>query len=378
MIDLLSNKVLLVHGKVRGPRARIAACEEDAGCRSRDMARGDQGRRAADATRRSARSCSESYRRSRTTASGSRRSSARSASAATNCSASAGDRRGRAAGGGGAARDDRGQRAPGDLHRQALHQPRPGIPRPDPGGQQRPHARGREVRLPQGLQVLDLRDLVDPPGDHPRDRRPGAHHPRAGAHDRGHQQGQQSQPRSCCRNSAATRRPRRSPRAWRCRWRRSRASSRRAWSRSPSTGPIGEDEDSNLSDFIEDDERAVAGAHGRPRACSRTSCTEVLCTLTPPRGEGHPPALRPRRRHAAHPGGGRHHLQGDPRARAADRGQGAAQAAAPEPQPEAEGVRGDGLRRRRVRIRVDRSRVIAYLAASRSWAHSSAVRAAGS
>ena len=40
----------------------------------------------------------------------------------------------------------------------------------------------------QGLQVLDLRDVVDPPGDHARHRRPGAHDPRAGAHDRAHQQ----------------------------------------------------------------------------------------------------------------------------------------------------------------------------------------------
>ena len=33
-------------------------------------------------------------------------------------------------------------------------------------------------------------DVVDPPGDHPRDGRPGAHHPHPGAHGRGHQQAQ--------------------------------------------------------------------------------------------------------------------------------------------------------------------------------------------
>ncbi len=38
------------------------------------------------------------------------------------------------------------------------------------------------------LQVLDLRDLVDPPGDHPLDRRPGADDPDSGAHDRDDQQ----------------------------------------------------------------------------------------------------------------------------------------------------------------------------------------------
>src|SRR5438094_593769 len=37
-------------------------------------------------------------------------------------------------------------------------------------------------------QVLDLRHVVDPPGDHALDRRPGAHHPHPGAHDRDHQQ----------------------------------------------------------------------------------------------------------------------------------------------------------------------------------------------
>jgi hypothetical protein len=35
----------------------------------------------------------------------------------------------------------------------------------------------REVRLPEGLQVLDLRDLVDPSGHHPLDSRPVPHDP---------------------------------------------------------------------------------------------------------------------------------------------------------------------------------------------------------
>ena len=58
----------------------------------------------------------------------------------------------------------------GGVDRQAL----PGVghaaPRPGPGGQPRPDPRGREVRLAQGLQVLDLRDVVDPPGDPARHR----------------------------------------------------------------------------------------------------------------------------------------------------------------------------------------------------------------
>ena len=57
-------------------------------------------------------------------------------------------------------------------------------PRPDPGGQPRPDPRGREVRLPAGLQALDVRDVVDPPGDHARARRPGPDHPPARARRR--------------------------------------------------------------------------------------------------------------------------------------------------------------------------------------------------
>ena len=73
--------------------------------------------------------------------------------------------------------DGRGQPAPRDLHRQEIHQPRPAVPRPDPGRQHRPDEGGRQVRVPPRLQVLHLRHLVDPPGNHPVDRRPGPHHP---------------------------------------------------------------------------------------------------------------------------------------------------------------------------------------------------------
>jgi hypothetical protein len=83
----------------------------------------------------------------------------------------------------------RGQPPPGGLDRQAVPQPGPGLPRPDPGGQPRPHAGRREVRPHQGLQVLHLRHVVDPPGDHPGHRRPGPDHPDPGPHGRDHQQG---------------------------------------------------------------------------------------------------------------------------------------------------------------------------------------------
>ena len=54
----------------------------------------------------------------------------------------------------------------------------------------------------KGLQVLDLRDLVDPSGHHPRDRGSGAHHPHPGTHGRDHQQGH-----SCFPSAASGARP---------------------------------------------------------------------------------------------------------------------------------------------------------------------------
>ena len=40
----------------------------------------------------------------------------------------------------------------------------------------------------RGYKFSHLCDVVDPPGDHPLDRRPGAHHPHSRAHDRDDQQ----------------------------------------------------------------------------------------------------------------------------------------------------------------------------------------------
>ena len=44
-------------------------------------------------------------------------------------------------------RDGRGQPAPRHLHRQEIHQPRPFLPRPDPGRQHGPDEGGREIRV---------------------------------------------------------------------------------------------------------------------------------------------------------------------------------------------------------------------------------------
>ena len=80
----------------------------------------------------------------------------------------------------------------------------------------------------RGYKFSHLRHVVDPPGHHALDRRPGAHHPHPGAHDRDHQQAQPHHPHRCCRRWAAS--PRR--RNWRPRWRCRRTRSARC-SRSP-------------------------------------------------------------------------------------------------------------------------------------------------
>ena len=99
-----------------------------------------------------------------------------------------GDPRRRAHGRAGEGRARRGEPPPRRLDREEVHEPRPAVPRPDPGGQHRPHEGRRQVRVQARLQVLDVRDVVDPAGDHARDRRPGADDPHPGPHDRDDQQ----------------------------------------------------------------------------------------------------------------------------------------------------------------------------------------------
>ena len=68
------------------------------------------------------------------------------------------------------AEDGRVQPAAGRLDREELPQPGAAVSGPDPGGHDRSRPRGGEVRLPAGVQVLDLRHLVDPSGGRPRSR----------------------------------------------------------------------------------------------------------------------------------------------------------------------------------------------------------------
>src|SRR5437762_1694814 len=80
--------------------------------------------------------------------------------------------------------DGRGEPAPRRLDRKEVPKSGLAVPRSDPGGDDRARAGSGEVRLPQGLQVLDLRDVVDPPGGRARAGRQGAHNPHAGARRR--------------------------------------------------------------------------------------------------------------------------------------------------------------------------------------------------
>ena len=61
--------------------------------------------------------------------------------------------------------------------RTPLREPGAVPPRPDPGGNARTDPRGGEVRLATRLQVLDLRHLLDPPGDATGARQPLANDP---------------------------------------------------------------------------------------------------------------------------------------------------------------------------------------------------------
>ena len=108
----------------------------------------------------------------------------------------------------------RGQPAPGRFHRQEIHQPRTAIPGPDSGRQHRPDEGRGQIRMAPRLQVLDVRDLVDPPGRDARHRRSGPHDSRSRAHDRNHQQAGPHQPPDGAGTGPRAERRGDSPSAW--------------------------------------------------------------------------------------------------------------------------------------------------------------------
>ena len=151
---------------------------------------------------------------------------------------------------GGQGADDQLQPAPGRLDRQEVPGPGAAAARPDPGGHLRPDPRRREVRLAQGLQVLDLRDLLDPPGDPARARQQGAHDPHPGAHRPARAQDRARGARAPAQAWAASRPTRRSPRRPSCRSSRSQEVRDAARTVTSLDRPVGEDGDTALGDLL--------------------------------------------------------------------------------------------------------------------------------
>ena len=176
-------------------------------------------------------------------------------------------------------RIDRGQPSSRRFHRQEIHQSRLAIPGSDSGRQHRPDEGCGQVRVAPRLQVLHLCDLVDSPGYHPRHRRPGAHHPYSGAHDRDHQQTRAHQPPACPGT-----RPRAHPEEIAKRMDipvdKVRKILKIAQEPISLETPIGEEEDSHLGDFIED--KAVVSPSDAVISLNlKEQTSSVLKTLTP-------------------------------------------------------------------------------------------------
>ncbi len=103
------------------------------------------------------------------------------------------------------------------VDREALPGPRSLAARSDPGRDHRADPSGREVRPPQGVQVLHLRDLVDPPGRATRSREQVADDPDPGAHRRARAEDRPRRARARRRSSAGSRPTRSSRRRRSCR-----------------------------------------------------------------------------------------------------------------------------------------------------------------
>ena len=110
--------------------------------------------------------------------------------------------------------------------------------------------------------------------------------------------------------------------------------------------PIGDEEDSQLGDFIED-KNAILPLESRDPAQPEGDDDAGAGLADPARGAGAPHALRHRHEHRPYARGSRPAVHRHPRAHPPDRGQGAQEAEAPEPVAEAQelpGSVGMGLR----------------------------------
>ena len=166
--------------------------------------------------------------------------------------------------------DDQLEPAPRRLDREALPGPRAVAARPDPGGDHRADPRGREVRLAPRLQVLDVRDVVDPPGRPARRGEQVADDPDPRAHRSSASRRSRARSASSRRSSGGSRPTRRSPK------RRSSRSSRCARCARPrvrsraSTGRSGAESDAAFGDLFA--VRAGAAGGGAARSASTRRC----------------------------------------------------------------------------------------------------------
>ncbi len=203
------------------------------------------------------------------------------------------------------------------LDREELPQPGPPVPRPDPGGHARADPRRREVRLAPRLQVLDVRDVVDPPGGRAGARRQGADDPDAGAHRRAAAEDQPGRALAvdAARTGADARRDRRRgvaharSRCSRCAppHARRRASTRRSATRTTRCSATSSPATSRCP-------RTPSTS-----SCGARRCAHALALAPRARARGRDDALRHRRRRAPDARGDRAAARPHARTRAADR-----------------------------------------------------------
>ena len=105
--------------------------------------------------------------------------------------------------------------------------------------------------------------------------------------------------------------------------------------------PVGEEEESHLGDFIED-QHQVSPADAVINLNLRAQTSQVLQSLSTPRREGHQDALRTRGRQRAYSRGSGSAFRRHARENPANRGQGAQEIATPQPEPAAPSLRGPG------------------------------------